>query len=100
MKKRIIIIESSVQQAFTTAQIVVAKFKLETQSENPATFNDAICVAESFGANEFYTRPNGSIQSLIEYLTRKGANRRNTEVLVMCAENLTGFNPESRHTNK
>ncbi len=88
MKNRIIILESSKQQAFTSAQIMATKFRLEIESITPDSIYEVTTLAKVYEASEVYIRNDRGIMGLIHYLQKKGANRRNTEVLVICTENI------------
>jgi hypothetical protein len=88
MKKRVIILEESKYQAYTSTQVLSAKFKLDTINAHPQSVGDLYQKAFDFSPCEVIIRDDAGIKGLIERFTNKGSNKRNTEVLVLCIEDL------------
>ena len=84
MKTKVLIIEDNFYKTFTTKQVLEAQLKLDVRTVEVATSAELVQATVAAGADVILCRPSGGVADLLAKLQKRQANRRNTEVTLVC----------------
>ncbi|MEZ4742581.1 MAG: hypothetical protein R3B45_09060 [Bdellovibrionota bacterium] len=88
MKARILIIEDSYCQFFTAKQVLQSQLRLQVKAVKVADIQELAQKTIAFEPSFIIDRPCGGVVPLMEQMKKRQANRRNTEILLILAEEI------------
>ena len=88
MKKRIVIIEDNFYKYFTIKSLLESQLHLTSETMEINNLDELDKVVTDLSPDSLMYRQNDSSLEIISTLRKKGANRRNTEIIFIVAEEL------------
>jgi hypothetical protein len=88
MKTKVLIIEDNFSKFFTTKQILEAQLRLEVAVVDVESGRDLVAQTAELNPDVIMFRPNGGVAELMDKLQKRRANRRNTEITLMLAQDF------------
>ncbi len=88
MKNKVLIIEDNDYKYFTTKQILTSQLKLVVEVQGVHSAKELVEATDGINPNQIIFRPSGGVAELLMKLKRRKINRRNTEILLICAADM------------
>jgi CheY-like chemotaxis protein len=89
MKNKVLIIEDNDYKYFTTKAILQSQLKLDVQTGNVLSGQELLQATSGFSANQIIFRPQGGVADLLMKLKKRKINRRNTEIVLISASEIS-----------
>ena len=90
-KSRILIIEDNYCKFFAAKQVLESQLKMTVTIVNTSTVRDLASKASAYNPDLVLYRPAGGVTELLAKMQRRGTNRRNSEIVLMLAEEFDGY---------
>lgn len=88
MKTQVLIIEDNNYKYFTTKAVLESQLKLSVNVVDVTMGGDIVDAVTSAEPDVIFFRPSCGVAELLEKLKKRHANRRNTEITLLVAEEL------------
>lgn len=86
MKNRIVIIEDNYFRYFTAKNLLEGQLRIPSKTIRIQHISDLETYTKKINPSILMFKKNGGAVEMMEFLQKRGANRRNTEVIILLAE--------------
>jgi hypothetical protein len=90
MKSRILIIEDNYCKFFAAKHVLESQLKMKVDVILARSTQELVTNTTEFNPNVVMYRPAGGVTALLEKMKKRGANRRNSEIVMILADEFDG----------